>query len=64
MNQTINQSLGQTIKLNDVSLLQTQAFIDGQWINADSDETLPVTNPANNQLLASVANVDNQKPSE
>lgn len=55
MNQTINKNLGQTIKLNDPSLLQTHAFIDGQWINADSNETLPVTNPANNQLLASVA---------
>lgn len=44
-----------TIKLTDSSLLKTQAFIDGQWVNADSNESLPVTNPANNELLANIA---------
>ncbi|MCH8504915.1 MAG: NAD-dependent succinate-semialdehyde dehydrogenase [Ectothiorhodospiraceae bacterium] len=29
-------------------------YINGQWVNADTGETLPVHNPANGQLLANV----------
>jgi len=38
MNQTINQNLEQTIKLNNPSLMQTQSFVDGQWFNANPEE--------------------------
>ena len=44
-----------TIKLSNPSLLQTQAFIDGQWVDADSGETLAVVNPANGDEIAWVA---------
>lgn len=44
-----------TINLSDPSLLQTQAFIDGQWVNADSGETIAVNNPANDEEIARVA---------
>jgi succinate-semialdehyde dehydrogenase/glutarate-semialdehyde dehydrogenase len=44
-----------TLKLNDSSLLKHQAFIDGQWVDADNGHTLPVTNPANNEVIADVA---------
>jgi succinate-semialdehyde dehydrogenase/glutarate-semialdehyde dehydrogenase len=34
------------LALNDPSLLQNQLFINGEWVDADSGETLSVTNPA------------------
>ena len=43
------------LQLSDNSLLVTQNYCDGQWIDADGGETLPVTNPANGQLVASVS---------
>ena len=44
-----------TLSLSDPSLLKNQAYVDGQWIDADSGETFPVTNPANGELVAEVA---------
>ena len=44
-----------SIKISDQGLLRTQAYIDGKWVDADSGETLPVTNPANGEVLAEVA---------
>ena len=44
-----------SIKISDQGLLKTQAYIDGKWVDADSGETLPVTNPANGEVLAEVA---------
>jgi succinate-semialdehyde dehydrogenase/glutarate-semialdehyde dehydrogenase len=44
-----------TIQLTDQALLKTQAYIDGQWQDADSGETVAVTNPANGELIAEVA---------
>ncbi len=41
--------------LDDPGLLQAQAYIDGQWVDADSGETFAVENPANGELLAEVA---------
>ena len=35
-----------SLSLKDPGLLRGQAFVDGQWINADSGATLAVTNPA------------------
>lgn len=44
-----------TLPLSDPSLLKTQAYIDGHWIEADSGETYGVENPANGETLADVA---------
>ncbi|MEH6578804.1 MAG: NAD-dependent succinate-semialdehyde dehydrogenase [Amphritea sp.] len=46
-----------TIQLKDSSLLKTQAFIDGQWVDGDKGETFAVTNPATGEHLADVASV-------
>jgi succinate-semialdehyde dehydrogenase/glutarate-semialdehyde dehydrogenase len=35
--------------------LRHQAFINGQWVNADSGETLKVYNPATGELIGTVA---------
>ena len=44
-----------TLELSDQALLKTRAYIDGQWIDADSGATLAVTNPANGEIIAEVA---------
>jgi succinate-semialdehyde dehydrogenase/glutarate-semialdehyde dehydrogenase len=46
-----------TIQLKDHSLFKTQAFINGDWVDADSGETFAVINPANGEHVADVANV-------
>ncbi|MEN0037688.1 MAG: NAD-dependent succinate-semialdehyde dehydrogenase [Cellvibrio sp.] len=43
--------------LSNFPLLRTRAFINGNWCDADSAATFPVTNPANGDLIASVADV-------
>ena len=43
------------MKISDQSLLKTQAYVDGQWIDADSGETLPVLNPATGETIAEIA---------
>ena len=43
------------MRLNDSSLLKTQAHINGIWVDADNGETLAVTNPATGELIAEVA---------
>jgi len=43
------------MRLTDSSLFRTRAFIDGQWIDADSGETFEVTNPATGEVVAEVA---------
>jgi succinate-semialdehyde dehydrogenase / glutarate-semialdehyde dehydrogenase len=45
------------LSLSDPSLLKTQAYINGQWVDAADGETFPVTNPANGELVAKVAKV-------
>lgn len=42
------------LPLKDPQLLQTQAFIDGNWVDALDGATLNVTNPANGEILATV----------
>lgn len=44
-----------TANLSDPSLLRTQAYINGQWLDGDSGETFPVTNPATGEEVAQVA---------
>ena len=40
-----------SLSLSDPSLLKSQAYVDGQWIDADDGATFPVTNPANGELF-------------
>jgi succinate-semialdehyde dehydrogenase/glutarate-semialdehyde dehydrogenase len=44
-----------SLQLKDPSLLKGQLFIDGQWLPADSGETLAVTNPATGETICEVA---------
>jgi succinate-semialdehyde dehydrogenase/glutarate-semialdehyde dehydrogenase len=43
------------MQLSDKSLFKTRAYVDGQWIDADSGETRPVLNPANGETIAAIA---------
>src|ERR1700674_3727938 len=40
--------------LTDAILLRQQCYINGQWLDADSKATIPVTNPANGNILGHV----------
>ena len=42
------------MQLKDPQLFRQQAFIDGAWADADSRQTVDVTNPAQGQLLGNV----------
>jgi succinate-semialdehyde dehydrogenase/glutarate-semialdehyde dehydrogenase len=42
------------LQLKDTKLLRQQCYIDGQWADADSKQTIPVTNPANGGVIASI----------
>ena len=44
-----------TLSLSDPTLLKNQAYINGQWVDADNGDTFPVTNPANGELIVEVA---------
>ncbi|MGI9292404.1 MAG: NAD-dependent succinate-semialdehyde dehydrogenase [Pseudomonadales bacterium] len=44
-----------TLMLRDSGLLKGQAYINGEWTDADSGETTAVTNPAGGEVLAQVA---------
>jgi succinate-semialdehyde dehydrogenase/glutarate-semialdehyde dehydrogenase len=38
----------------EIPLVRRQAYLDGAWVDADSGETFPVTNPATGEVLAEV----------
>lgn len=42
------------LQLKDPALLRQQAFVNGQWCDADQGERLAVHNPANGELLGHV----------
>lgn len=42
------------MQLNDPTLLRQQAYINGQWCNADSGDTCAVTNPATGEVIGTV----------
>jgi len=44
-----------TLNLKDPTLLRNQAYINGQWVDADNGATFAVTNPANGELVTEVA---------
>lgn len=43
------------MKISDKGLLRTQAYIDGQWIDADSGATQDVLDPATGKVVGAVA---------
>ncbi len=43
--------------LHKSSLVQTRAFIDGKWCDADTQKTFAVINPATGELVAQVADL-------
>ena len=43
--------------LKDPSLLETRAYIAGEWVGADDGKTFAVTNPARGDVIAHVADV-------
>lgn len=42
------------LELKNADLLRQQCFIDGQWLDADSKETIDVTNPATGKVIGTV----------
>lgn len=42
------------LRLKNPGLFRQQCFIDGQWLDADSHETLDVTNPATGDVIGTV----------
>ena len=42
------------LKLKDPTLFRQQAYVAGQWVDADSGETVAVTNPATGEQLGTV----------
>ncbi|HAT1614419.1 TPA: NADP-dependent succinate-semialdehyde dehydrogenase [Raoultella ornithinolytica] len=42
------------MQLNDLTLFRQQAFINGEWRDALSNDVITVTNPANGEVLGSV----------
>ena len=45
------------MKLNDMKLLREQAYINGQWLEADDGNRFAVTNPANGETIAQVSSL-------
>ena len=46
-----------SLNLSDPSLLQRQAYIDGEWVDADDGATMPVKNPATGEVIIEIAKV-------
>ena len=42
------------MKLNDSSLFRQQAYLNGEWIEADDGQTFDVNNPATNEVIGTV----------
>ncbi len=43
-----------TVQLKDPSLFRQQCYIDGKWVDANGGGTLEVTNPANDEVIATI----------
>ncbi len=52
------------ISIKDKDLLKNQAWIDGQWVDARSNKTITVTNPADGSTLGSVPSVSDAEVRE
>ncbi|MCL6261787.1 NADP-dependent succinate-semialdehyde dehydrogenase [Craterilacuibacter sp. RT1T] len=42
------------LNLKDPSLLKQQCYLNGEWLDADNGETIPVSNPATGEIIAQV----------
>lgn len=42
------------MQLKDSTLFRQQAYINGQWLDADGGQSIKVNNPANNEILGTV----------
>ncbi|MCB6184816.1 NADP-dependent succinate-semialdehyde dehydrogenase [Leeia sp. TBRC 13508] len=42
------------LSLKDPGLLKSQCYINGEWLNADNGESIPVTNPATGEVIGSI----------
>lgn len=42
------------------SFIQSQAYINGRWLDSDSHQVFPVTNPSTNEIIGEVADCDEQ----
>lgn len=56
---TKTQPLAATLK--DPSLLETRAFVGGEWVDAKSGKTFDVTNPATGEVIAKVADLSREE---
>lgn len=45
------------------ALIESKAYINGKWLDSDSHQVFPVTNPATNELIGEVADCDEQDSS-
>ncbi|MEH6456602.1 MAG: NAD-dependent succinate-semialdehyde dehydrogenase [Cocleimonas sp.] len=45
------------MKLNDNSLFRQQAYLNGEWVDADNKETFNVNNPADDSIIGTVPNM-------
>jgi len=43
-----------SLAISDSALLKTQAYINGNWVSSNSQESIAVTNPATGEVLAQV----------
>ena len=44
--------------LKDPSLFKEEAFINGNWVKSNYGKTFPINNPASNEIIAQVSNLD------
>ncbi|MFT3931448.1 MAG: NAD-dependent succinate-semialdehyde dehydrogenase [Spongiibacteraceae bacterium] len=49
------------MQLKDSSLLKNQALVDGKWVDAASGKSIPVTDPANGEQLATIPSMSAQE---
>jgi len=47
------------IELQDSRLFRQQCYLNGDWIDADSGETIPVSNPASGEILGTIPKLGN-----
>lgn len=45
------------MKLRNPSLLRSQSYINGQWVDADNGATIEVLNPATGELVSTICNL-------
>jgi succinate-semialdehyde dehydrogenase/glutarate-semialdehyde dehydrogenase len=57
MSQALQETASVDWSLSDPSLLRAQAYINGEWVDADSGATFKVYNPATHEVVAEVADV-------